>query len=378
VDPIAWFGQRLFPLVVDASESPNPVYSPASIFFALAMTGEGARGQTERQFAEVLGIDRAAANARAAELIAAWSGYNGAQGNASGQAPLLTVADSLWFDPNDFAVEPAFEANARENYAAQVKNVSFADPATVGEINQWISDHTNKLIPKLVDQLDPDTVIALVNALYLKASWAEPFSQALTAKGDFTLASGEVVQADMMHGQIKSQDQAAYIQSPDGSLGAVLPYAASSLAMVAVMPAGGIDSLEWDGAQLQAWLAQRVPSSQLTVALPKWEADSGPVDLIPVLRTLGLVDPFDPKIADLSGIGPGGVCVSDALHQAVVKVDEAGTEAAAATVVGGETTSYVAPTNPFTVEFNRPFVYVIVDLETAVPLFFGAVTDPTS
>ncbi|MDR2565993.1 MAG: hypothetical protein LBC97_08030 [Bifidobacteriaceae bacterium] len=349
-----------------------------TFFFALAMTGEGARGETERQFAEVLGMDRAGANARAAELIAAWSGYNGTrEGDDWGPVlPLLTVADSLWFDPDRLSADPSFEANARENYAAEVKDVSFADPDTVDLINAWVSDKTNELIPRLVDQLDPATTIALVNALYLKASWAQPFDEPLTAEGDFTLPSGEVVQAQLMHAVLEATDGAAYINLPDGTLGAVLPYAASSLAMVAVMPSGGLGSVDWNGAQLGAWLAQSVPSTELTITLPKWEADSGPVDLIPILQSLGLVDAFGEN-ADFSGIAPNAGHVDKAFHQGVIKVEETGTEAAAATLVAMLQSAHLAA-NPFTVEFDRPFVYGIVDLETGVPLSLGAVTDPTA
>jgi serpin B len=397
VDPMAWFGERLFPLVMQYSEGvENPVWSPLSVYLALGMAADGARGETAEQFAAVLAGDREAVNAAAAALLEDYAQFNGEGGaeipegaieelraaleGMEDREPVVRVADSIWVD-DEFQVKDEFAADMADVFHAEAVAANLQDPKTVERINSWVADHTEGLINQILRQEDTDQLaVFLANALYFNGEWTYPALAEDTAPADFATGSGETVQADMM---AFDKSGGGYLRLEDGTEGALLDYRGGRFAMLAVMPAGGVDAVRWDGAAVAGWLGQMQgkPHPLLTVKLPRWEADSGALKLIPVLQAAGLEAPFDcgGGAADLSGVGgdPGELCVSGVSHRAVVKVDELGTEAAAATGLTAINTSMPSG-DPVTVTFDRPFVYSIVDTETGLPLFLGVVNNPTA
>jgi serpin B len=382
-DPIAWFGERLFPLVnQDSADAVGPVYSPLSVYLALGMAADGARGATADQFAQVMGGDREAVNFEAAALLKDYIQFEGTPGaeplGEDGEpvdGPTIRVADSVWVDEG-FEVLEDYARDLKELYQSEAHQVDLQLPASVDQINEWVSERTEGLIDQILSQDDTDAlVVFLANALYFNGSWQHTADPGATAPADFTTAEGQTVQADMM---TLDESSAGHLQLDDGTEGALLNYTGGRFAMLAVMPGDGIDSVDWDGQTILDWLGALdiEPAGGLGVKLPKWEADSGPLDLVPALQAAGLEDAFDGQKADLSGIGAGDLYISDVSHRAVVKVDERGTEAAAATSVGVRDTALALPAR--TVEFNRPFVYSIIDTELNVPLFLGVVGNPTA
>ncbi|MDR0366718.1 MAG: serpin family protein [Bifidobacteriaceae bacterium] len=369
VSAIAYLGQRLLPLLQAEAPSENLAFSPTSIFLALAMAGDGARGQTTEAFEKALGLDRETAHALATELITDWAETQAAD---QWSGVTMSVADAAWLAPQ-LELLPTYSSGLKDDYGAEVATVDFADPGTLALINEWIADKTNQLIPEMLAELDPGLVLMLVNAMYLKAPWLETFSEEATDNQPFTLSSGEVIEVPTMHG-IVSKGQ--YFNAADGSQGAVLPYANKRFALLAVMPAEGVEQINWaDGLRLNEWLDQAGPSPALTVSLPKWETGDGTINLIPSLEALGLGPAFAPD-ADFGGMvrNADGLHISEVKHAAVVKTNETGTEAAAATMVGLEMSAPGG--DPATVSFDRPFVYAIMDLDTGVPLFMGVVANP--
>jgi serpin B len=389
VDPMAWFGERIFPLVAGQSaETVNPVYSPLSVYLALAMAADGARGETAAQFAQVLAGDREAVNGAAAELLADYAQFDGAVSappeGTSEEAwaamedlkPKVRVADSVWIDEG-LEVREEFRQDMEKIFGSVVEEADLQDPKTVERVNRWVSDQTEGLIKQILSQEEAtDLLMYLVNAVYFNGQWTFPASADETAPGDFTAASGGTVRADMM---TFDYGGGGYLSLEDGTEGALLRYGSGRFALLAVMPGDGVDAVEWDGAVVAGWLGQiedKEPS-MLTVELPKWEADSGKLDLIPVLQAAGLTDVFGAE-ADLSGIAgePGDLLIDIVSHRAVGKVDEKGTEAAAVTGVG--IAASLVGGEPVSVRFDQPFVYSIVDTETGLPLFLGVVGDPTA
>lgn len=373
IDEIAWD-------LVRAAGAGNVVISPASIWEALAMTHQGARGETATEIAGVLGMadDRAAIAAAAEALRAAFA-------EAKGTAITLDVANRLWVQRGK-ALEPDFTAALEQRFAAGAGVVDFAaaHEAARGEINGWVSGHTAEKIPELLKPgtITPLTRLVLTNAVYLKAPWAKPFEKSATRPEPFSLEPGKPVDVPFMHasdrlvaGRVGAGDEAATVCE--------IPYAGRRLVMVVAVPEAvdGLDEVlgELDGDWRTKWAAGQgdVRPRQVELALPKWTARK-PLGLNDALKALGMKSAFDGTTADLSGIdGTRDLVVSDVVHEGFVDVAEQGTEAAAATgVVVGVRSMAPRPEEPFVVKADRPFAWAIVDRETGAVLFAGTVADP--
>ncbi|MDR2378953.1 MAG: hypothetical protein LBD70_05980 [Bifidobacteriaceae bacterium] len=371
VEAIVHLGETLFPAIQAATaETANPVYSPLSVYLALGMVGHGARGATADQFAQVLGADRTGVAQAAGGVFEDYDQF------ATGAAdqPIVRLADSVWIDQT-LEVEDAFKRDLAEIYQSDVQQVDFGAKGSAKPINDWVSDKTGGLIKEILNQQQASETVDLflANALYFKGAWPLPANPHQTAPADFETADGDSVRADTM---TFSNISGGCFISPDGAEGALLGYGDGRFAMLAVMPAGGVDAIDWDGGVVAEWLAQVEDSEALTVKLPKWEADSGKLALKSILLAAGLEDAFDAGLADFGGIADDALFLSQVNHRAVVKVDEAGTEAAA--VTGSEMSITSLPSEPIAIEFDRAFVYSILDTATGLPLFLGVVNDPTA
>jgi serpin B len=372
IDEIAWD-------LVRAAGQGNVVLSPASVWEALAMTHQGARGETAAEIAGVLGMpDDRAAVAGAAEALRA------ALAEAKGTAITLDVANRLWTQRGK-ALDPAFTAALEKRFGAGAGVVDFAAAeAARGEINGWVSAHTAGKIPDLLPAgtITPLTRLVLTNAVYLKAAWAKPFEKSATRPEPFSLEPGRAVDVPFMHaaerlvaGRVGAGDEAATVCE--------IPYAGRRLALVIVVPdaVDGLDEVlgELDGDWRTKWAAGQgdVRPRQVELALPRWTARK-PLGLNDALKALGMQAAFDAAAADLSGIdGTRELFVSDVVHEGFVDVSEEGTEAAAATgVVVGVRSMAPRPEEPLAVRADRPFAWAIVDRETGAVVFAGTVTDP--
>jgi serpin B len=373
IDEITWD-------LVRAAGAGNVVISPASIWEALAMTHQGARGETAAEIAGVLGMadDRTAIAAAAESLRVALA-------QAKGTAITLDVANRLWVQRGK-ALEPDFTAALEKRFAAGAGVVDFAaaHEAARGEINGWVSAHTAEKIPELLKAgtITPLTRLVLTNAVYLKAPWAKPFEKSATRPEPFSLEPGKPVDVPFMHatdrlvaGRVGAGDEAATVCE--------IPYSGRRLVMVVVVPEAinGLKEVlgELDGDWRTKWTAGQgdVRPRQVELALPKWTARR-PLGLNEALKALGMKQAFDGSTADLSGIdGTRDLFVSDVVHEGFVDVAEEGTEAAAATgVVVGVRSMAPSREEPFVVRADRPFAWAIVDRESGAVLFAGTVADP--
>jgi serpin B len=356
------------------SEPGNLFYSPYSISLALAMTWAGAKGQTETDMANTLGWKlgqdklHPAFNALDQALMS-----RGKNAKASdGKGFRLNVANALWGQMG-YPFEAPFLDTLALNYGAGMHVVDFEGAPTqaVDLINGWVDKATESKIPKLLTPADVngDTRLILTNAIYFNAAWATPFEPKNTANGDFTTPSGKV-SVPMMHGY---QDT-GYVQGK-GYQAMNIPYDGYELSMVLVMPdAGTLDSFEssLDSAQIEQ-IVGSLSEHSVSIDMPKFKFDAS-FSLKKALSDLGMSIAFSDK-ADFTGISSKGSLVIQAvIHKSFVSVNEAGTEAAAATaVIAGDT----AAPEPATMTLDHPFLFFIRDNATGAILFIGRVTDPS-
>lgn len=378
VAAVTRFGERLFGRL--ASGRGNIVCSPYSVALALAMARNGARGRTAAEMDVVLGasgVEQLNAGLNAlGQLLGSRSGDK-ERADRTTATVTLDVANAVW-GQKDTPWEKAFLDALAGSYGAGVNLVDFpADAAGArSAVNRWTSDRTHGRMSEIVPDgaFTPLTRMALVNAIYLKAPWEAPFTRALTTSGPFTTAAGSTVQADMMRTSLDRADAAA----GDGWQAGRLRYAGNELAMALVLPDEG--RFDW----VQSWLSEGgvtqllstlAPVSRVEVTMPRFSFRLQ-APLTDVLSAMGMPSAFDEATADFTGMTTRErLLIGAVLHEAFVAVDEEGTEAAAATAVVMRTTS--APqARPVTLTLDRPFLFVIHDVQTAAPLFVGRVSDP--
>ncbi len=362
---------------VRAETDGNLFFSPHSIEVALAMTWAGARSQTETDMASALHFElgqdalHAVFNYIDLELDKRGEGAEGADGKGF----RLNVVNSIWGQVGYEFLADFLDVLA-VNYDAGLRLLDFvADAAgATEEINTWVEDATEGRIEDLIPPgaLSEYTKMVLVNAIYFNAAWATPFEEDATTDGAFHTAAGSDVTVPMMHGQIES----GYWLG-DGYEAVELPYDGQELSMVILAPDEGTLATFEDGldASFLAALDDTEEFGMVTLSMPRWELDGETVSLKKVLSALGMEIAFTPN-ADFTGMNAnGGLMIHDVLHQAFVKVNEAGTEAAAATaVIVGDAS---APPEGPTITLDRPFIYLIKDRPTGQILFVGRVSDPS-
>ncbi len=363
-----------------SAEDGNLFYSPHSISLALAMTYTGARGETERQMAETLGFRlpqpalHAAFNTLDLEL--------GARG-ADDDGFRLRIANAVW-GQRGYEFLDDFLDQLAEHYGAGVMAADFqgAPEASRAAINDWVADRTEDRIRDLVppELIHPLTRMVLANAVYFHASWALPFPESRTAPGPFHLLDGGSVEVPMM----RTNEEFTYA-SGDGYQAVDLPYDGYELSMTILVPDRGRfrefeDALD---AELVARTIAGLHSRTVDLTMPRFGVESQ-FRLAETLKTLGMGDAFDQSRSDFSGID-GRSCaagddpclyVEDVVHQAFVAVDEAGTEAAAATAVLLRNESAGPP--PVTLAIDRPLIFLIRDRATGAVLFLGRVLNPSA
>ena len=362
------FGFALFDQLRQESPDQNVLVSPTSVALALAMAYNGAGGETQTAIANALklhGLDIEQIN----------------QGNQALTQYLtqldpevaLDIANSLWVN-QDLPVRADYIAQMQASYAAEVAALEFGTPAATDRINNWVKERTRDRIPTIVDQLPADQLLVLVNAVYFKGAWSEAFEPEQTRDRTFTLASGEAIQHPLM----AQQGDYLYLET-DQFQAVSLPYGNESLSFEVILPAQGTDltdlAAELTPENWQRWMGE-LRSRPGQVQLPKFQFDYE-ADLIPALKALGMGIAFEPGRADFSGLTELEAFISQVRHKTFIEVNEAGTEAAAATAIGIMPTSMpMPPADPFEMVVDRPFVAAIRDRNTGVLLFVGAIVDP--
>ncbi len=337
----------------------NALVSPLSVLSALALAESGADGETLAQMERATGMS----NSELTDLIQAY-------GTPADDGPLWS-ANSVWLrDSDDLTVEEDFLEACGGKLGAQVFSAPF-DDSTVADVNTWVSDKTHGMITQMLGQISADAQVLLVNALAFEGAWEEPFDSALVAPDTFTREDGIEQDVTMMH-----STEGSYLEG-ELATGFVKPYAGYDYAFVGLLPAEGVSVDELlaglDGTALKELLTP-VEGAAADIGLPRFTA-SYEAELSDTLRALGMTDAFEAGRADFSRMGASGqgpLYVGSVLHKTFIDVNEEGTRAAAATTVSMDGAD--APSEPIErheVILDRPFVYLIVDLRTDMPLFIG-------
>ncbi|MDB5134727.1 MAG: serpin family protein [Mucilaginibacter sp.] len=350
-------------VAAETTNGSNLFMSPLSVSLAMGMTGNGASGQTLTDINTAMnltGFNQDQVNSYYNKLITDLPKLD--------PNTTLKIANSIWYKQG-FSVLPQFLQTDSSFYHAKMQALDFSDPSSLNTINTWVGNQTNGKITKIINEIGPDDVMYLINAIYFKSTWLNKFDPAKTQKMAFNLADNSQVQADFMHGTISVKTYAG-----NNATLLELPYSNSKFSMVIVMPAAGktindiIPSL--DGAAWQSWMSNLLPAS-VDVLMPKFQF-SYSVSLNNALTTLGMGSAFT-KDADFSRISAGGnLKITAVNHKAYVAVDEDGTEAAAATSVTVTATAVME----HQITINHPFIFVIREMNTGLILFAGTVNNP--
>lgn len=353
-----------------AQEAENPVLSPLSAYLCLAMLMPGANENTKAEFEKILGADWDYVSALAADIAA--------QLEKTGGSTKLDLANSIWTDDDKAVIEEEWLKTVKAYFGPDIYSADLPSDGALKAINKWVNDKTNGMIPKLHDDnYDKDTIMVLLNALYMKAEWAHKFEGNYTNDREFTKSDGSTVTVPFMN---MFEAYESYIKTEDAE-GIMLPYDDGRLAFIALKPDDG-DARKYaagfTGAKLKEVLAAAKADTFVTVNMPKFDTEYS-VYLTDALKAMGMTDAFDPFLADLSGAGrgvDGPLYISYVFQRVKVDVDEEGTEAAAVTEIATAEGCALPAEEPIVLTFDKPFVYAIVDTETGVPLFAGVMENP--
>jgi serpin B len=374
----AAFAARLYAQAGEGER--NLAFSPLSVRATLAMAWAGAHGRTAEEMARVLSLTGAPDQVHsgfAAMLRDLTAPPKPPVHEWDGVAPTLRIVDRLWGQKGR-AFAPAFLDTLRVRYGAPLVPLDFAHAteAARGEINRWVEEATDR---KIVDLIAPGlisdaTALVLTNAVYMKAAWGEPFYTAMTRVGLFHAPGGKSIQAPLME-----KTQGLSYTEIDGAKVLELPYASSTLAMLIVLPktVDGLPALEraMTATSIARWAAAPTPQ-RVHVVLPRFRVTSS-LSLAAMLAKMGMPTAFDGHAADFSGMdGTREIFISAVVHKAFVAVDEAGTEAAAATAALMPAGAARQTADPAEFVADHPFFFCIRDKTTGAVLFAGRVVDP--
>lgn len=341
------------------SKGKTTLVSPLSVLTALALVQNGAQGNTLAQLEQALGgLDRDTLNA-----------YMRAYCDFLTESDELKIANSVWTDSSAEA-KRAFLQKTVDSYSAQLFSAPLSDPKTVESINSWVKKNTDGMIPKIIEKADRYAVMMLVNAIAFDAKWETPYKRSDIEKLDFTSYSGSKKKTDFM-----CSTENIYLKD-GGAVGFMKPYKNGRFAFAALLPDEntGIDDYvaSLSGDKLMKIFSSAKHGNEVNVKMPKFRTEYS-TQLIDTLKKMGVKDAFDRKTADFSSlIENRDAYIATVVHKTFIEVDENGTRAAASTLVGADTMSLM---EPYSVCLNRPFVYMIVDTETNLPLFIGVQTE---
>ena len=369
VNAYTGFSLKLFRQVADGAGDANVFLSPTSVAFALSMTYNGAEAETRDAMARALDVQGMSLEA----INTANRDWRAALSRPDPKVE-LTIANSLWGrEGTPFRAD--FLQRTREFYGADVAALDFGDPSASRTINSWVSRSTNDRIREIVPpRIDPQTVMYLINAIYFKGSWTNPFDPRATRDLPWHLPGGATRMQPMMH-----RDGVYPVLDGDGFTAVGLPYGGGRVSMYIFLPDNGSSLAalrrRLDAEQWQGWMDD-FREQRLLLTMPRFRLEYE-VRLVEALKTLGMGVAFDPARANLGGMLPreylarGNAYISDVKHKTFLEVTEWGTEAAGATSVEVGVTSV-----PPSLVIDRPFLAAIRDNRTGTVLFLGQIVDP--
>lgn len=348
----------------------NLLISPYSIAAAIGMAYNGSVGETRQEMAEVMGwsgleMERVNASQAALQQLLAHPG-NGIE---------IGIANSMWMK-DGIPVEETYKTTIQQAYEAEIRTLNGQPTQAKEEINQWVKQHTEGMISNLMQEPpEKESLMILVNAIAFDGNWMDEFDPEYTTDDEFKLANGKALSVPMMH-QTK---QFQYSENEDWQA-VRLPYGDGQMHLLIVLPQEGrtLDEVQQQLLDAPKRLDAGSEYRLVELSLPRFRAEYG-VNLRETLQQLGMEMAFDPYAANFTEmISPGPnlqAFIGQIQHRAVMEVNEQGTVAAAATMVGMEAGS-APPTDPVKMNVNRPFMVAVVDEATDAWVFAGSIYNP--
>jgi serpin B len=288
----------------------------------------------------------------------------------------LSIANAIWYRQG-FDLNPEFGKTVQDNFGAEVAGLNMGNPQSVNIINNWIEANTEGLIKDMLDQISPEAVMYLVNAIYFKADWKYRFNASNTEKAPFKLSPGQEVEVDMM--RMDEPTSLRYFRA-DNLEYLEIPYSNGNYTMGVITTTDfGLDEKlqKFSFEDLEYWREQ-ASDANFILQMPRFKMRYKLEDMSEDLMAMGLEKPFKPSPMNFSQLfsNPSqDMHISQVIHDALIEVDETGSEAAAATVVEIELTS-IAPGEPGIFKLDRPFVFLIQDTNSGAILFMGKLGNP--
>jgi len=360
------FGLELAREVVERDGRPNIVLSPLSASMALGMTMNGAAGETLDAMRSTLGFGGLSLE----EINDSYRSLIDLLVELDPQVE-FTIANSVWANA-DVPFHDSFFQSVTAAFDARVETRDFGPASTLGEINGWVNEKTNGRIIRILDQLDPQLVMLLLNAIYFDGAWTTRFDPDMTRPGDFHRADGSVVSVEMMS---LVDETLPLVRTGDFSV-VELPYGGGAYSMVVVVPQPPADARSFlaalDETQWESILGALTPGDLDLLSIPKLTLSYDAL-LNEPLKDMGMDIVFHPG-ADFTGMSPVGsqFCIDFVRQKTFIEVDEEGTRAAAVTAVGVGLRSFTG------IVADRPFVFAIRERLSGTILFVGLVEDPTA
>ena len=342
------------------------VVSPMSVTYLMAMLANGAEASTREEIMDAIGakdFDIDEMNAFYAYLIR--------RAKTADKQTTLNIANYIALN-KEFKLKKKFASTIADSYQGAVESLDFTNPESTKRINGWCSEHTNNMIPTIIDQVEPSAVAYILNAIYFNGTWSDKFDKNNTNKEQFNGYTRDIMYVDMMHRNAKY-----YYTSNDVYSAVTLPYGSGAYSMTVILPNEGkfiTDLTKTLNADTIASLRRNMEECLVDLKLPRFTTEMK-LPLKGIVAKLGAPSMFDATRADFSSFANGNVYVSEMLQKAKIEVSEEGTKAAAVTMGMVKLTS-MRPQEPRRVDFHcdRPFVYMIQDNYTGAILFMGQFT----
>ncbi len=364
------FSKQLFTKVLEQeAEDKNILISPLSVAAALYMTYNGADGSTQTAMSNALALN----NMSVDTLNVAFEALSSLLQEASGNTK-LQVANAVFWDGNKLTPNEKILKSIREQYQAETIQGDFTNnpDQVLATINNWVNDKTEGRIEKILEELNPQEVMFLVNALYFIGDWSQAFAEESTSDRDFQLGDGRTLQVPTM-----TQDNQFRVLMNEEYTAVELAFDDTDYLMQFVIPSTGVDIVDWLNPERLTSINQSIKDDaqlqRISLSLPKFEIKYK-ISLNNALKALGMEIAFDPFDADFSKFGSsleGNLYISRVEHKTFLKIDEKGAEGAAVTAVGIGITSM-----PPSVDFNRPFMVQLVHKPSNTNIFSGVIQNP--
>ena len=370
IDATNRFAFGLYEQLTASGEDRNVFVSPLSIAIALSMTNNGANGDTREAISRTL-------QQRELSVVEVNRSYQAIlQALEKGEKGIvLNIANSLWAREG-YEFHETFLQTNKQYYGAETRTLDFSDAQAANKINGWVKKATRDRIPEVVQApISDDVILYLINAIYFKGNWTEPFDPAMTSEETFHLADGSTKRHPLM----KSTDRFSY-QETDLFQAVKLPYGSKQISMVVLLPREGRSLSDLHNSlsaeQWESWM-NGFSQRRGTLELPRFKM-AYETSLVEPLKAMGMGIAFDQELADFSRMAdvPPNIFLSEVKHKSFVEVNEKGTEAAAVTVVEASASGAAPPSEPFHMKVDRPFFFAIVENQQGAVLFMGSVYEP--